>query len=235
MGKTGKTITSEGEYSLRTKVIALVLFMLVVAATVGIVYKVKSDEKDAEYQLAEKPVFFIHVPKTGGISVKESIPDEWYHGHTAVKDMPGIEDHYKFTVVRNPWDRTVSAYNFLKKGGLGGSDIEDAARMKLEEISFEEFLRDLPQNSKWQQHLRPQVFWMRDSNGVNKADFVAKMESLDADWKKLSKKLGLKQKKLPHSNKSRSDDYRNWYQNAEMKDIVADVYRDDIAEFGYEF
>lgn len=33
-----------------------------------------------------------------------------------------FEDYFKFTFVRNPWDRLLSAFLFLKKGGANKVD-----------------------------------------------------------------------------------------------------------------
>ncbi|MBT3465432.1 sulfotransferase family 2 domain-containing protein [archaeon] len=75
------------------------------------------------------PHYFIHIPKTGGTSIKNYLRDNdiptlflshdiedpkyKYPNEISKKNNP-----HAFTVVRNPFDRVVSAYYFLKKKKL---------------------------------------------------------------------------------------------------------------------
>src|SRR5258707_7699115 len=69
---------------------------------------------------------FIHIPKTAGTSLSQAL----FGRHS--RHIPYIEyekgnprkfrQYFKFTFVRNPWDRLVSTYFFLKQGGLAPAD-----------------------------------------------------------------------------------------------------------------
>lgn len=69
----------------------------------------------------KKLVLFIHIPKTGGCSVKELFLDQnyenkfemWHSSHPKlfnIKEHIDVNKYFKFCVVRNPYDRFVSHY-----------------------------------------------------------------------------------------------------------------------------
>src|SRR5258708_2253062 len=69
---------------------------------------------------------FIHIPKPGGSSMAAALFGE------ASRHVPYFEyeqanprkfrQFFKFAFVRNPWDRLVSTYWFLRKGGVNEQD-----------------------------------------------------------------------------------------------------------------
>lgn len=180
-------------------------------------------------------VIFIHIPKAGGMSIKEYIKPEWYKGHITVKSIDNEHDYFKFTFSRNPWDRVVSAYNFLKQGGMNDNDKKDAIKIGFPNITFEQFIKDLPENSKWQIHLRPQTFWLKNKQGNIKVNFKGKTETMDDDWKKLCSILNIPYKKLKKNNFTIHDNYKKYYINSELINIVYNVYKEDIDYFNYTF
>ena len=89
---------------------------------------------------------FIHIPKTAGISVTQALFGNYADGHTTIKNykkkfLPQtVEKYFKFTFVRNPYDRLYSAYNFLKKGGMNAEDKQWADSNISEYNDFEDFV-----------------------------------------------------------------------------------------------
>ena len=74
-------------------------------------------EKDAMMIDHQRKVIFIHIPKTAGISIYNMMRYSGSQNHKTRLDYE--EDYFSVRVVRNPWDRLVSAYSYVKNGGRG--------------------------------------------------------------------------------------------------------------------
>ena len=143
------------------------------------------------------------------------------------------EAYFKFTVVRNPWDRVVSNYFYNKNRK------QEGAYQQLNSISFEGFIEQycmpVPKDSRE----FPDLFfgqcinWITDQDGNLLVDKVFKLENLKEEWYDLCNQLGICVK-LPHENTSYHKDYRAYY-TEETAEIVADLFQDDIEAFDYKF
>jgi chondroitin 4-sulfotransferase 11 len=193
---------------------------------------------------------FIHIPKTGGSSIAEP---EYLSGQGALVAHLGSEDHvqaghiravglknrlqdnwddyFKFTFVRNPWDRTVSLYHYFLQ------DPEKQRSMLGKEIaklgSFKEFCHQLD-NIELDPHFDPQISYLIDYEGHILVDFIGRFETIASDVDFICKKAGLPAIILPHFRKSDHDSYRRYYDN-ESAGIIATKYKSDIDAFKYTF
>lgn len=187
----------------------------------------------------ERKCIFIHIPKTAGTSVTRAlfgsesrhVPWNQYYETNCRK----FSRYFKFTFVRNPWDRLLSAYTFLKRGGM---DPADAAWAKLhlsEFTTFEQFVHEWvnEENIRSWVHFVPQHHWVCDMSFRCTMDFVGRMENIDRDFRFISDKLGVSAE-LACTNRTRSDHYSRHY-TGDMRDRVAQVYSDDIRLFDYSF
>lgn len=168
---------------------------------------------------------FIHVPKTGGMSIRKSLgvspknlgpipPGERYEfihmtATMAQTYLPDWEDHNSAAFVRNPWDRMVSMWAQLPK----------------DRWSFDDFLEsDLIHDC----FLRPQVDYL---DGIK---FIGRFEQLEDDYVIMCNIAGLVPHHLAYENRSEHRKYRDYYTDR-TRDIVGDRYHQDIERFGYSF
>ncbi|MFQ6549712.1 sulfotransferase family 2 domain-containing protein [Aestuariibius sp. 2305UL40-4] len=131
-----------------------------------------------------------------------------------------------FTLVRNPWDRMVSYYHWLR-----AQDFPHPAVPLAKSTDFAGFVT-APQTRN---ALRiPAAHYMRDSTGTDRADLYIRLENLAEDIPPLNAHLGFSLT-LPRSNASdRPRDYRTAYTD-QTAALIADLCAEDIARFGYRF
>lgn len=189
---------------------------------------------------------FVHIPKAGGISIIKSLYGNQAagFGHPTYKRFLKLygkkrfNDYYKFTFVRNPWDRLYSAYGFLKKGGMNHLDEKFSKEVISEVHTFEDFVIKwlTPERVYSWVHFLPQHTFITNDNGELVADFVGRFENFETDFKTISDHVGVNQA-LIHLNKTKGKNesgYREVYTD-EMKEKVRLLYKTDIDFFNYKF
>ena len=67
------------------------------------------------------------------------------------------------------------------------------------------------------------------------ARFVSTVESFDADMATLAERAGLSVLSLGHLNRTQRDVGYPAHYDDRTAELVAEMYRDDIARFGYQF
>lgn len=205
---------------------------------------------------------FIHVPKTGGISIDRYFRENYnlvdFTGHHSaseikVKFPENFDNYFKFAFVRNPWERLASAFFFLDQGGYSKIDAVIREKYLLKYAgNFSDFVLDLPNNLEFVKaptlpselgvdglpfptaHFVEQAYWICDNDNKILVDFVGRFENLQSDFEKICKKLELQAIPLQKLNSSKHDYYRNHY-NHETASIVERLYARDINLWGYNF
>jgi len=154
--------------------------------------------------------------------------------HARLTDIYGlvtqeqIERYLVFTIVRNPWDRVVSYYHWLKMQKFDHPAVEIAKNN-----SFTDFLAD----PAIQRSLRNDAArnYVSDRDGIERCDMYLRMEHLPEDVGRLGGNLGIKLADLPHDNRSERDsDYADYY-DVDSRNIVHAAFADDIERFEYRF
>ncbi len=144
----------------------------------------------------------------------------------AKKRMPAavFSNYFKFAFVRNPWDRLVSEYEFIRKQTDHG---RHSRVMKLS--SFADFIQ-----MQSQRRDAYQLQMLSDKDGELLVDFVGRFENLDEDWQKVCKSANIPHQPLAHINKTKHRDFREYYDHSSI-DIVATYWADEIKLFKYKF
>lgn len=148
----------------------------------------------------------------------------WKHSRMSdVGDLVG-EDFLVCALVRNPWDRMVSYYYWLRAQSFSHPAVAIAKSQE-----FKAFLRDPSiQNAERNSAAKSYV---RGSDGANRQTVFVRIEFPD-DFAPVWEHLGFRLT-LPHLNASeRAKDWRVYYGPEEIE-IVADLAGQDIAQFGY--
>ncbi|GAB5403854.1 MAG: hypothetical protein Aurels2KO_20850 [Aureliella sp.] len=192
----------------------------------------------------EHKVIFVHVPKAAGTAVARALlgaPNGTGHPKLymyRLRDKRKFDEYFKFSFVRNPWSRLVSAFFFLKQFSEPSNHKQFFEKSVGVNTSFEEFVDQLAESTfrkkitKWE-HFTLQADYLLDKGKVG-VDFLGRFESLDDDYAQLSEKLNFEVQPLKPFNSSIHDDFRQYY-DSRRRDIVGDVYRKDIELFGYSF
>ncbi len=203
--------------------------------------QVVTEEGYSYKPFVESESIFIHIPKCAGVSINKTLYGNLAGGHKTLNQYVKIftpdelQHFFKFTIVRNPWDRLVSAYHFLEKGGLSE---RDKAFFDSELKGYRDFndfvLRWVsPENIHKAHHFRPQHHYILERYGKITLDFVGFVENMESDFAYIAKNLG-KDCMVKSTNRSDHKKYTDYY-TEETKQIVADVYQKDIALLGYNF
>lgn len=193
-------------------------------------------------------LIFVHIPKSAGHSIIETfgkndikIVDHnirnlnYKYLKDKIKDYK--QNYFIFAFVRNPWDRVVSSFFYLINGGCNSKDKEDGIKYLIEyKGNFKLFVKNAFKNKKIfdQLHFKPQYKWICNKNKEVLVDFIGKFENLNEDINKISTIINIKFKELPHKNKSDHKFYKEYY-DEETKEIIREVYNEDIELFNYEF
>jgi hypothetical protein len=142
------------------------------------------------------------------------------HKHSTLEDYrralgeERLRRLFKFTCVRNPWDRAISYYFSPHRGR--------------QDWDRGEFIRFI-------QQVAPAVTFLQTEVGQSIAmDAILRYESLDSDFAALCTRLGLGDPALPRVNVSRSEPYAGYY-DEELVELVRRRFADDINAFGYSF
>ena len=150
----------------------------------------------------------------------------WKHSRLSdIDGMDGLPDPaFVFTLVRNPWDRMISLYYWSRKQSFEHPMIAAAKAHP-----FEEFL-SLPQISA---SLRNDAASACVSGraGRERCDAFLRLEHLATDLAPLEAHLGFRLE-IPHANASDHPPAEALY-TAQTAAIVADIFAEDIARFGY--
>lgn len=185
---------------------------------------------------------FVHIPKNAGLSVSYTLFGNTGGSHRKIRDYQQLyaaatfKRYFKFAFVRNPWDRVVSTYFFLKKGGITEKDRLWADTNVQPYSDFKDFIRSwlTEENINQSLHFQSQMDFLIDSSGNIGVDFIGRFETLEEDFQFVTEKLGIRRELNKTNSSERESSYRHYYDEG-TKRIVEEVYKKDIEHFQYTF
>jgi hypothetical protein len=170
---------------------------------------------------------FVHISKTAGRSISQALSlcdVSETHTHKNLAEIktyvPDIvfSTYFKWAVVRNPWERLLSFYQWHKEHNLLAPN-----------LTFSEWLPEYLNDFKSR---IVQMSWL-EVGGCIQVDYIARFERLQNDFGYISNKIGYIGP-LPHINKSQHSHYTESY-TPDLVDLVRTKCWRDIETFGYHF
>ena len=190
---------------------------------------------------------FVAIPKTGTSSVVKALRNKTdkfdgsghipYNLIIEENDTQLMIDYHSFTIVRNPYDRFVSAFEHMKRNSSIESDLTisemvykiHSAIKKSDNYQFDDLVID--------QVWAPQNFWV-SYRGKNMVDQILKFENLNDEW---SEFVLFQNKRNPISNlpliplfKENVGGYDNYKLTSTEKELIYDLYQEDFEMFNYK-
>ena len=164
----------------------------------------------------------------------------WASDHPAVSScLPKrlYDKAWKFTVTRDPWERIVSAWRFLKAGGLHKHDADYFAENLSRYASFDHFVNDWLVYQDLDQcgcvHFKTQLHYLRNLRGEVAMDSIIKLSDLADEYPELRNRLGGDELMVDNQTKGEDVDWRQYYASEETLENVSRVYAEDIQVLGY--
>lgn len=200
---------------------------------------------------------FVHIPKTSGTSLKN-----WFKRilaerndatctqvgyHSTLPEMQLPQDYRSVAVIRNPWDRMVSFYEFTKFceernfGEQGGAKLigEPTKNMEFNEwMKYAHLYRYLYSVKKnevnerfpfWFTPITPQTIWLPQD-----PDILIRFENLREGYMKLHEIMETNIP-IPHIFKTDKQGAYQDYYNDHSRELVAKYFALDIERWGYTF
>lgn len=190
---------------------------------------------------------FVHIPKCAGTSLEKCLLEHEGHEFVSKPQGPALqllpqqvkedylldidskqhcklnmydrdkqEQYFCFTFVRNPWSWAVSDYLYHK------------ARRTVP--TFDIWIQTLGDQNLFKYHMEPQNTFI--NNNIN---FIGRFEQIEKDWEHVCNILFDDIIPLPKENLCwKKYDYRDFYCPV-TREFVGNLFKDDIAQFGYTF
>lgn len=210
----------------------------------------------------EHKLFLIHVPKTAGTSIQETLKMDYAGHHTPQqlkKKFPKEWETYKkFAVIRNPWDRMVSNYYYiLAEKSFWFDNISPMSKQTirpkvngghLPAHQLRELCIRTGNFEKWSQYIvnnyrtavehnrgyeKMKQFIYEDDKLI--VDYVLKYETLKEDFNNMCEDLNIGPFDLLNLNRTNQcKDYREIHTPITIS-LTEQIYKEDIETFNYKF
>jgi hypothetical protein len=195
----------------------------------------------------EKNINFVHIPKSAGSSIYfwlkqhkgNSQAVEWHNSHPQASTLQVCNDNnFTFAAVRNPWDRAVSTFEYIKFKTPIAPKLFDhfyktyQAVTGTEDLTFDLFVHYLQEfkinDSFWWNFSTNQCEWIQPS-----VDLVLKTENLEKEFVEIQDRLDVYEP-LQILNRIEHPCYREYF-NEETKKLIARKFEADIDRWQYTF
>lgn len=204
---------------------------------------------------------FVHIPRTGGFSVDNAIVkhlgEKDFYTNQSINQFGVIASHsghdyhlklrkinelhknkyknyYKFTFIRNPYERMVSLYSFFSQGNdhKPQNDFESFKDWVIKRNSIINPTLRVETQNRWKG--TSQFDYIIDEDNNIGVDFVGRTENFVNDLTSVLEHLEIPIETIPHENRSQHLHYSLYY-DEETKEKVKKDYIKDLEMFNYDF
>lgn len=200
---------------------------------------------------------FIHIPRTAGSSIERWIHgSDWWDYLPATKHLLASQakraypehwdNYFKFTFVRDPWDRMISCLQHADHFGMSApDDSHDASAngRRMIDLSGYKKLFGYPITVEHDHrffnrddvaHAGHQAHCVYQNIIDEPVDFVGRFETLQRDIQYIAKRVGIDQPFNFHHQKSQRRDRRRCLDDSAIEQI-RQLHAGDLETFGYRF
>lgn len=191
------------------------------------------------FLLKDPECIFIHIPKTGGISIRMGMWQGHYDGpHWIIQEEWRL--HFKFAFVRHPLDRFVSAFRMFTEGPRGFSRWERPADWRplnineFAEIVFDESIIFDERRASFSERIRHHTIPQTNPFLLLKAaDFIGRYENYENDIKIITEKLKICNPIIPRMNYTFKKPWQDYLSGALLHRCI-DFYKSDFEKLNYD-
>ncbi len=142
-------------------------------------------------------------------------------------ELERFNAYWRFTIVRNPFDRLVSQYASMPRR----PDLCAFIGLRAE-ADFTSYLHAI--SGRLHVQWLAQTAFVHDANGASLVETIYRYEDFAAAGSAILARLGLDRARLPHANRGERGRYQDYYGAAERR-FVAELFAEDLARFDYRF
>lgn len=188
---------------------------------------------------------FVQIPKNASSSIHKVLENQTdlNHNHRTYievlseNDPELIESYYSFAICRNPYDRFVSAYEYMKQNSGGEWN-----------PTFEEAVDEFHSRGSHFYTTEDIIFWPQHRfvtiKNIILVDDIIKYEEMNNQWSNIVEKICKTTPSsfskpgsiIPRENITHVREERKWqdYYNDDLKDKIYHLYKKDFELFGYK-
>jgi hypothetical protein len=200
------------------------------------------------------PLLFVHIPKTGGGTVKtyfenkqehqtghsslKKIKKKFYKKYSSYKTIP-FEDYFKFAIFRNPWEKILSLFNF--RAIKTENKYWDKIRRK--KYNFKDWILHLHENNNIKNLKKRYGYYNYITiDGKIGVDYIINLHNLNEDFeliKKISNRTEDINSITSGGNKtyihSLKHEFFKTYYDDKTIELVEKIHEKDIELFKFSF
>jgi len=187
----------------------------------------------------EPNLIFIHIPKCAGVSIERffgwnGLRHETLRKYSSEYSYNELEQFFKFTFIRNPWDRMVSWY-FHHHGELYEPKNEQGFYNWVKKGMPNHWEGKVVDGEKWLNQDPLSILGFLHNKENISLNYIGRLETINKDMEYICKKNNIEYREpIKKLNSSKRGSYKEYY-NSETVKIIEKRFEQDLNLFPYDF